>query len=295
MTKNGAFVYLNLELKLLSEQLGTCSAASVYAEHVLKTAQKEIKKANRLSGKVSKALQKYKGTDPIPEMKEVKELQGIIRSYQEVLGKAEELPNDIQELLDYSQRCEEEFEALVKEGKEQKPTIFMKDEDGWPMISTHMIVGNLKENAKIMANNDTAASKEAKVFKSKVSVQEMLALDIKPVEYLIRPSNDIARDEDGKPAICERIIKFERMGKTETAIALSETVPPGTEYKVHLRVRANSPFASNDFALLRLLLDLGKNNGIGQWRGSGSKGQYMFKLTKLDKDPPKPKGYEDWD
>jgi len=288
------FIYVLLRIKLTNEQLGTCTAASIYAEHVLKTAQKQIKKANKLSGKVSKALQKYKGTDPIPDMKEVKELQGIIRSYQEVLGKADELPNEVEALLEYSRQCEEEFDLLVKEGKEQKPTIFMKDTDGWPMISTHMILGNFKENAKIIANNDTSP-KESKIFKSKVAVQEMFALDVKPIEYFIRPSEDIAREANGSPKICERPIKFERMGKTETAIALSEIVPAKSEYTVHLRVRAGSPIADNDCALLRMLLDYGKSNGLGQWRGSGLKGQYRYTLVKLDKEPPVDKDFEGWD
>lgn len=288
------FVYVKLDVKLMVEQLGTATAASIYAVHVLKKAQKMIKKANKLSGKVSKAFQKYQGTDPISELKEVKELQGIIRSYQEALGKKDELPNDVEELLAYSKVCEEEYDALVAEGEEQKATIFLKDKDGWPMISTHMFLGNLKENLKIIVNNDTGP-KENKLVKSKVAVQEMLALDVKPVEYFVRPSHDIMRAENGKPLICERPIKFERMGKTETAIALSEQLPAKTEYSVHLRIRKGCPAAADDFAMLRLLLDMGKNNGLGQWRGSGSRGQFRYKLTEVkEKTLPKDPDFDGW-
>lgn len=281
------FVYLNCQYKLTSVQLGTATVASIYAEHVLKTAQKQIKKANKLSGKVAKAYQKYKGTDPISELKEVKELQGIIRSYQEVLGWKEELPNEIEALLEYSKTCEEKFDELVAEGSVPKPTIFLKGEDGLPMISTHMFLGNFKENLKIIVNGDTGP-KENKLVKSKVAVQEMLALDIKPVEHFITPSKDIMRDEKGDAITCERTIRFDRMGKTETAIANSEQLPIGTILEVHFRVRAGSVITNNNFELLHLLLDMGKNNGLGQWRGSGSKGQYVYKLTVVDeKDIPK--------
>lgn len=294
--KGSTFVYARLNLKLMSEQLGTCTVASIYDEHIIKQAQKQIKNANRLSGKVAKALLKYKGTEQISEMKELKELQGIVRNYQEVLGKAEDLPNKVDDLLEYAKKLEKEFDKLVKEGKEQKPTIFMKDEDGHPMISTHMFLGNFKENAKTEANNSNL-HKDLKLFKSKVSIQEMLAVDVKFVEYFVRPSKDIVKDEKGKAEICERPIKFEQVGKTVTAIALSEKLPAKTEYEVHLRVRANSPFATNDFSLLRYLLDLGKNNGLGQWRGSGAKGQFMYKLEKLSRKelPKSDPDFDGWD
>lgn len=289
-TKN--FIYAKLQIKITSEQLGTATAASIYAEHVLKTAQKQIKKANKMSGKVTKAFQKYKGTDPISEIKEVAELKGIIRSYQEVLGKVEDLPNDVEGLLEYSKECEAEFEEMVKNGSEQKATIFLKDADGKPMLSSHMIIGNLKENAKISTNNSTLP-KESKDFKSKISIQEMLALDISPVEPFMYPNKDIVRDENGKPVLCERPISFERMGKRETAIALSEQLPIGTEYSVTLRIRADSPFAAKDLAVLRSLLDLGKSNGIGQWRGSGNKGQYMYKI-EIVAEPKRDKMFDGW-
>jgi hypothetical protein len=286
------FIYAKLQIKLTSEQLGTATAASIYAEHVLKTAQKQIKQANRLSGKVTKAFQKYKGTNPITDIKEMAELKAIIRSYQEVLGKVERLPRDVEGLLEYSKKCEEEFEALVKEGKEQKATIFLKSEDGKPILSSHMIIGNLKENAKISTNNSTL-DVSAKAFKSKVSIQEMLALDVSPVEPFMYPDQDIIRGRGGKPKLCERPITFERMGKRETAIALSEQLPIGTEYSVTLRIREDSPFAEKNLKVLRTLLNLGKSNGLGQWRGSGNKGQYVYKLDVVP-EPKRNKQFEGW-
>jgi hypothetical protein len=288
------FRYVRVQYKLLTEQLGTCTEASIYHEHVLKKAQKEIKKANRLSKKVTKAYEKFAGSDEILEIKEIAELKGIIRSYQECLGKKDKLPDDVEELLAYSKECEEEFDSMVSEGQAQKATIFMKDEKGWPMVSTHMFLGNLKENAKIIANNDTSA-KENKIFKSKVSVQEMLSLDIKPVSPFVKPSCDIIRKEDGSPDILERPIRFDRMGRTETAIALSEQLPAGTEYSVDFRIRANSPFAERNFQKMKDLLNCGKNLGIGQWRGSGGKGAFMFKFEEIkESDISMPKEYEGW-
>ena len=286
------FVYYKLKIKFLNEMLGTGTEASIYAEHILKKAQKMISEANKLTKKVTKIYAKFKGTDPISEIKEVEELTGIIRRYHEVLGKSEEIPGRLEEILAYSVKLDQEFQDLVIKGEQQKPTIFMRTADGMPMISTHMIIGFLKENLKIVVSNSTLP-KAQRALTSKVQVQEVMALDVKPVEYFAFPDKDINRDEKGDADLCERPIRFERMGQTVTAIALSETLPAGAEFSLHLRVREDSPFQANDGALLRYLLKLGKSNGLGQWRGSGSKGQFCFQLSRIDHDPTEvPEGWE---
>lgn len=275
------FIYYKLDLKLVSEQLGTATEASIYAEHILNKAKKQIAEANTLRKKVTKALEKYKGS-AITEQKEVAELQAAIRRYHEVLGRVEDIPTNIIDILEYSRKLDEEFNDLVKAGEHRKATVFLRNKEGHAIVSSHMILGNLKENLKIHINNNTG-SKESLPLKTKTSVSETLALDVKPVEDFVTPSNDVVRLSDGTPFLLERPIRFQdNFGNTQTAIVLSEVLPIGTEYSLHLRVRAESPFAANDAAILRNTLDLGKSNGIGQWRGSGSKGQYWYKLNQVD-------------
>lgn len=277
------FSYFLLEVKLLSEQLGTCTETSIYNEHVLKKAQKMISEANRLRQKATKVYEKFKGTEEIPADKIIAELQGVIRRYQEVLAKQEEMPGTVEELLAYAETLNTEFEEAIQRGEQRKCTVFMRNKEGKPIISTHMFLGNLKENLKIIVNNGD------KVLNSKVAVGETMALDVKPVEKFVSPNCDVKREADGTPFLLERPICFDQMGKKVTAIALSEVVPEGAEYKVHLRVRSASPITED---ILKKLLDLGKSNGMGQWRGSGGKGQYAFKLNKVDYDPtPIPDGW----
>jgi hypothetical protein len=272
------FTYYNLRLKLLTEQLGTCTEASIYEKHVQERAKKEIAEANRLAKKLSK----YKGVE-FPEEKQVEELKGILRSYMERSGVKHQLPNTVSELIELAADIKEEFEEKVEDGG-STPTVFMRNEEGWPIISTHMILGNLKENLKIMTNNG-----DKSIAKSKVSVGEMGALDIKVVEDFIKPSNDIVRNEKGEPFLLERPIKFERMGKVETAISRSEMLPKGTEYECHLRIRTGSTL--NNIEILKTLFDMGKNNGLGQWRGSGKKGTFAYKLEKVDYKEKLPDGW----
>ena len=104
-------------------------------------------------------------------------------------------------------------------------------------------------------------------------------MDIKVIEDFIRPSKDVVRNEDGTPYLLERPIKFERMGKVETAISRSEILPAGSEYLCTLRVRRSSPL--NHVPTLQKILDFGKNNGLGRWRGSGKKGTFAYRLNEI--------------
>lgn len=286
------FDYYNLEIRLISEQFGTCTRTSIYEEHILKRAQKLIKKANRLQEKVSKAMEKFKGSEEISEDKWYKEMKGCVLRYQELLGKKEPLPLTTEDLLEYALEQEKDLEDTLTGDIQKQATVFLRDDDGKPLLSSHMVLGNLKENLRIITNNSTT-DKKNKVIKYKTQVGEMLALDIKPINQFMHPSRDIVRDENGNPKLYERPINFpSQFGGTETAIALSEYLPIGTEYSVGLRVRKDSLINANDAELLKQLLDYGKNNGMGQWRGSGNKGAYVYKLTKLRKDPtPIPEGW----
>lgn len=272
------FDYYRLQIKLKTEMLGTCTEADIYHEHVLKKAQKLIKKANVIGGKLTKKLKKYEGKE-ISLEKEVKEIQGIVRHYGEILGKTDKLPNTIEGLMEYNDSIQEELEDFfLNKEMNQGITIFMKDEDGWPMISTHMILGNIKGNLSTIINNTPKGSYGVT---SKVAVSEIGALDVSPIEEFVRPSLDIKREKNGEHKLLERIVRFNRMGKDETAIQRSESIPAGARFEVHLRVRKLSPFNLDGAKLLREVLAYGLNQGLGAWRGSGNKGQYIYRLTQV--------------
>ena len=283
---NASFKYFKLNLQLITEQLGTCTEASIHDAHVHKKAKKDIAIANRLATKMAKSMAKYKDVE-FTDVKAVAELQGILRAYMERTGLKHDLPDDPAALLIKAEDIKAEWEEMMAEDDGAAPTVFMRDKDGHAVISSHMILGNLKENLKIITNNG-----DKDIAKSKVSVGEMGTLDIKVVEPFLKPSMDIVRDEKGNPEILERPIRFDRMGKTEVAICRSEMVPEGAEYQCTLRIRASSPLA--EIVVLKKLLDFGKNNGLGQWRGSGNKGVYVYKIEQLPdtfKDPRIPEGW----
>ncbi len=275
--------YYRVRLKLTTPQLGTCTSSSIWRDHVLAKSKKLIAEANQLTKRMKKALEKYEG-DAIRQDKEDAEVRALIRTYQEKMNRIEEVPAEREEMLRYAERLDVEYLAYIESGEEAKSTVFMRDpSDGWPVISSHMIVGNLKENLKIVVNNNVKKRGDVPGLKSKVSVNEMIRLDLRPVEEFIRPSMDVAKDEHGRPRIMERPIRFEdNFGKTKTAIALSEYLPAGAEYEFHIRVRNDSPW--NDEEQLQMFFDYGEGNGLGQNRGSGY-GQYLAKVEKVNYDP----------
>ena len=288
------FDYYKLDILLLRMMFGTCPSASIYNQHVLQKNQDKIKEANKIKSKLTKELSKYAG-DEISDSKQFEELKGIVRRYEEITGIKRDMPNDLEGILAYSLELETKFQKMVDEGEAEKSTCFMRDKDGRIMISTHMILGNLKENARII----TSCSKDTapKVFAYKTDIGQSMALDCKPIQQFALASKDILRrtngqpmagtvvkDEKGQsePLLYERPIRFkDKMGNEVTAIQMSEVLPEGTIFSMNLRLRAGSIV---DEAAIQYLLQLGKSNGLGQWRGSGGMGSYAFKLTPISQE-----------
>lgn len=282
------FTYYRVDFKLITPMLGTATETSIYHTHVIEKAKKEIAKANKLGSKISKPLDKYKGSD-ITEDKHVKELQGVTRSFCQLMGKPLDVPNNIEDLLTLNVKLDEEFKEQLKKQEQVKATAFLRSAEGKPLISTHMILGNFKENMKITVNGG-----DKSMLPSKVSVGETFALDVKAVEPFMIPSNDILRCDYGtEPPIAgkgrnvvdqknrvllERPLKADVMGKSVTAIAMSEQLPEGTTFGTILRIRNGGKITE---ATLIYLLNCGRSNGLGSWRGSGNMGAYKYKLEKL--------------
>lgn len=289
------FKYFKVHLRLIRPQLGTHAKASIWDQHVLQKAKKEIHRANSLSGKLSKSLEKYVGVE-ISESKEIKELQGILRAFMEITGIKKQLPEDVKSLVEFSVELEKE----ILEAEHQDPAnVFLRDENGRIIIGSHMILGNIKENARIIVNGG-----DKTFIKSKVAVGEMGALDLKCVDDTLMPTFNgkpiskaeqiydqikdmqiplgkiLPPDGEGGLPILERPISFDRMGKRETAIARSELIPAGSEYVFVLRTRDGSVFSDQEN--LEKLLSCGRNNGLGTWRGSGNMGAYVYKIEEID-------------
>lgn len=297
------FNYYKVEFKLTAPMLGTATQTSIYYQHIITKAQKEIEKANKLGDKITKALAKFKGTEPITPEKELAEMQSVLRTFCALVGKSLTVPNNINDILEMSKVLEDEFRESIKTLDTVDATVFLRGEDGLPIISTHMILGNIKANVKTITASGGGALSD--LLKSKTAVAETLALDVKFVEDFMKTSNDIVRVVDGKveyngitqtvknnddlpPAPRGRHI-MDKSGRVllerplvkwdGTTIACSEQLSAGTTFGCTIRVREGSVF--DDETVLRQLFELGKSQGFGAWRGSGTMGSYKYKLESL--------------
>ena len=268
------YSFYELQIKLLREQLATCPSADIAEEHLISRAKKEMAIANRLTSKITKNLEKYVG-ESISEHKEVEELKGILRAYQELINDAKVLPDSIEELLVYATEVRTKFDELVANGSEKKSTVFMRSPEGEVVISGHMIQGMIKEVLRNVINSGNKTI----TYKSKVNLAEGMAMDLKIIEPFVKASNDIMRTKEGERDLSVRPIRFEQMGKQTTAIATSERLPVGTEYNMTLRVRKGSSI--DDIEKLRFVFSHGKNSGLGAGRGSLGTGSFCFKLKAL--------------
>lgn len=283
MSSMSFYDYWEILFKLIRPMFGTASEASIWDQHVLEKGKKEVQRMNKLLKKIGKFM------DEITEQKEIEEIKGCIRAIEAVVGEAEPLPDDKQELLEYGAELSKTYETMIEAGLARKATIFMKGADGWPIISTHMILGNLKENSRIVTNNSVNPKKtvvkkgkeevvEDKFLKSKAASAELFALDIKAVDRFMRPDRSIMLNEKGERELYERPLHFDVKGMRTSAIASSEQLPIDTEFGTILRIRKDSIMNSDK---LHYLFSMGRNNGLGCWRGSGNMGAYVYKLRKL--------------
>jgi len=268
------FDYYELFLKLREPALGTNASVDIMKEHVINKSRKQIELANKSKKKISKSLKKYVGEN-ISEQKEIEELQGILRAQQELLNVKEEIPDRLEELLVYAEDLEYRLNKHLEERELHKSTVFLRNKDGNVGISSHMLLGNIKAILATVIN-----TKNKNIFKSKVQMNECLAMDIKAVETFLIASQDIVRDEKTQERELNiRPIRFNRMGQTISALAASEQLPAETIFNCTLRVRKESPL--NDIQILKFIFSHGKNIGLGAWRNSSNHGTYDFKINKL--------------
>jgi len=285
------FDYYNAKFKLISPMLGTATETSIYYEHILKKAQKEIEKANKISGKISKALEKYRGVE-LSEDKIISELQGTLRTLCQLTGRKLEVPDDVDSILKFSKELEAEFMENIKTKEDVKATVFLRNKDGWPIISTHMVLGNMKANIKAATNAGSGEDVGInQLFKSKTAIGEAMSLDITFVEDYMTPSNDILKVQPGEEAPTAprgrnivdsrgRVLLERPLTSFQgTSISTSEQLPVDTQFECTMRVRKGSIFGYKELAAI---FDMGKAQGFGAWRGSGSMGAYVYQLKYLE-------------
>lgn len=283
-TKNDIFVYYKLFICTKSELLATNPAADIMNEHIIQKAKKLMAEASRKEKRVSKALDKYAGEQDICGDKAYLDLRYNLQAYMSLIGSKAAVPESAEELLDLFAQVKEEFDEMVAQGKAQQGTIFLRNNEGKVVLSSHMILGNIKEILSNITNNG-----DKSILATKVSVGETCAQDIKWVNAYAEAKQiedgklvdrDSVKDAEGKPVMLQRSLRIRnpQPGQAAVCISMSEYLPEETIFEFTLRVRKKSVFDKN---ALEYIFHHGISLGLGQWRGSGGKGAYEFHLEEL--------------
>lgn len=278
------FEYYRLTVHTTSELLATNPACDIMHEHNIQKAKKLMADAARKEKRISKALDKYSGGQDISGDKHYVDLRYNLQAYMSLMGITQPIPDNVEDLLELFEKIKEDFDEMVEQGKAQQGTVFLRNDAGHVVLSSHMILGNIKEILSNITNNG-----DKTILSTKVSVGETCAQDIKWVEPYIEAKQivdgklvdlDSVKDKEGKPVMLQRSLRIRnpQPGQAPVCISMSEYLPSGAVFQFTLRVRKKSVFTKD--ALEYIFLH-GSSLGLGQWRGSGGKGSYDFHLEHL--------------
>ncbi len=156
--------------------------------------------------------------------------------------------------------AEEEMDEVTEEELKKAPTVFLRDDDGTPILLDYMIKGFLKEAGGHLNRCPGSIVKDTKAYLQRIEGN----IFVLPRRVrLILP-------EGATMGVCVRPLRVNGPRGQRVCIAKSETVPVGTYMDVTFRL-----LDEKLQPMLEELLDYGQYRGLCQWRG-GSKGRISW-------------------
>ena len=264
---------MRLRIKLLNKTsvLGSCpSDPNTYQTYLIDKHNEIIKNLEKYAKESG-----YPGQEEISEATSNSEISSVFYSIESAIGR-HLTDEEKEELL----RGGKEGKALLKSFGESisKSTIFLKDEQGLPYLSPHVLKGYLKKAA-------TAICKLRTMKKSTFLWSERHSIYL--INYYFKPSPvvfedekgnrlDIRRKEDGKPEYLSRPLRAKTPLGERVALASSEVVDaPIMAFDLTI-----SDYCDVSLKDIKELFNFGEFHGIGQWANSGTYG--IFSLLECE-------------
>lgn len=194
----------------------------------------------------------------------MKTLEVKLTFTEEVLGTA---PNDEDVYRNFiaskapdAQTIEEEIAEHGAEAVGDKGMTVFGYEDGIPCLYDYMIKGFFKDSCSMLKK--ATGSKSASIKAHKKMVDGLIFVAPRLIHLNIPDGTDMG--------VCQRPLRAQTPQGERVALAMSESVPPGTTCEFEITC-----LTDGDEEYVREWLNYGKFRGIGQWRNSG-KGRFEW-------------------
>lgn len=148
-------------------------------------------------------------------------------------------------------------------------TVFMRYDDGRPMMFAYQIKGFFKSACKALRSDPDTVSSKLKAYKGVIDDN----MFVYGTEDSKRTGNRIPINFGGDMAVCERPLRAETMQGPRVTLASSEEVPEGSTMLI--KIKTMNIGKADLQALVREWLNYGELHGLGQWRNSG-RGRFVW-------------------
>ena len=248
-----------LKIRLLRSMLGTNpSNPNVMDTHILDRQRKLIAEKSN----INKAVNKYLDAKTISEEQGKAELEKLRLRIETVLG--EPLTDDeFNEMVEGKFKKFTDLKETLSELDEKGITCFFRDSKGWPVISSHMILGFMKAAAD--AYTKTQKPKNGTVLRSSSYTCSIINQHVGMVEQFLPASQDVIKDEEGKPKYYQRSLRAMTAQGPRISLAKSEELAAGTEFEFTLKVLDGSALTEKH---IKTIFSYGQLKGLGQFRNS---------------------------
>lgn len=244
-------------LTLTRDMLGTNPMTpDIHAEHIIAKARKIMSGTDPKN----KKLDKFIDALPITDEKEKEEIEGILRTLEERMGR--KFNDEERKAMITSKLLS--LRETVDELDSKGITVFFRDTEGKPCIGDHMIKGFMKAAGEAICKVN--GKKNGTVLHSAAYTDSLINQHVSLDEQFISFDKDIKRDAGGGPDYLSRSLRAMTMQGPRISIAKSEVIPAGSKLTFVLNVMKGSQI---DGDVLKQLLDYGQISGLGQWRNSG--------------------------
>lgn len=157
------------------------------------------------------------------------------------------------------EKTEEEVEAFdADEMLDKAMTGFPRTDNGVPFLYDYQIRGFFKEAAGFCRKIPDSKSSKLKAYKKQIDGLIFVEPRQIPLEF------------KGFMGKCQRPLRAQTAQGERVALAISETVPAGTQLEFTILLCDGA-----DEARVREWLDYGEYHGLGQWRNAG-KGKFLW-------------------